>query len=159
MEELMELDEESFEVKMEKIKSNLAQRNGTVDSGQTHVIPIQPKTCSPSKDSMTNHQVDTINDVSVLRTQMKYFMEKCRSMEIDKKKVCLDFAMEKEGLRKQLAEAKSEAQCYKEEVFKEVQQVLEQEFSCCICNEVFIQVRFSLYLLNIELLIILNAIL
>jgi hypothetical protein len=113
----------------------------------------QKPVVSPAKDSVGAGilELDNTNDVSVLRSQIKYFTEKCKAMETDKKRVHLSFAMEKESLSRQLTEAKAEVDVHKEELYRSIQAAMDIELNCCICNEVFIQVRLVHFTVTVSM--------
>ena len=79
-------------------------------------------------------------DVARITNQFKKYEDRIRRLEEEKKTVVQEQRLELVKVQNQLKSAQSENRVFQEELFKKVMEGLETEFSCCICNEVFINV-------------------
>jgi hypothetical protein len=106
--------------------------------------PIHSST--PMAKNITNNEnghdiiaVPEGNDLETVKLQLKKCQQRLR--EVESKGKSRDDSMLKEitRLKVELATSHSESRVFQEELYKKLMEVLEHEFSCCICNEVFIQ--------------------
>lgn len=101
----------------------------------------EPEPCTqPDGVEIEQEKEDIQNELDILNCDD---IEKLKTMFIKER---LEFkgrmSSQKLEFQTNLLEQQSHNAVFREEIFKKISQTLEDEFNCCICNEIFIEVSF-----------------
>jgi len=98
---------------------------------------------SNEDNNMSPSSVENCHDLNTLKAKYLKLCAKFEKVQTIAATLRLEKKIDREEYIQKQHDVQSRNEAYKEELYKKIVEVMEQEFSCCVCNEVFVTVSFS----------------
>jgi hypothetical protein len=93
---------------------------------------------SSDDDISPEKTIEKCKDLKKMKYKYLKLFKKLKMTQADMLTLKMENTIEKEEYLQRQNDVKSKTEAYKEELYKKVLEVMEQEFACCVCNEIFV---------------------